>query len=125
MIFGTGVDIVEIARIRKSLENHSPRFEARIFTSGETDYCQNKAEPAIHFAARFAAKEAVMKCLGTGMDQGIAFKDIEVIRETSGKPRIRMHGKGKELSRELGIKAIHISISHDKKYAVAQAIAEK
>ncbi len=125
MIFGTGIDIVEIARIKKSLANHSPRFEAKIFTPGEIDYCQNKAEPGIHFAARFAAKEAVMKCLGTGMDRGITFKDIEVFREASGKPLIRMHGKGKELFDQLKIKVIHISISHDKNFAVAQAIAEK
>lgn len=124
MIFGTGVDIVEIARIRKSLEKYSPRFEEKIFTSEESRYCRSKAEPAIHFAARFAVKEAVMKCMGTGMDQGIAFKDIEVFHGESGKPLVRMHGKGLEVFGQLKLRTIHISISHDKTYAIAQAVAE-
>ena len=81
MILGTGVDIVEVARVDRLLEKHSPRFEEKIFTPDEILYCRSKAEPGIHFAARFAAKEAVMKCLGTGMDKGIAFSDIEVSGE--------------------------------------------
>ena len=124
MIVGTGVDIVEVARIKKSLEKHFPRFEQKIFTPNEISYCRSRPEPGIHFAARFAAKEAVMKCLGTGMDQGIAFKDIEVTREKTGKPAITLYGKGTEISSRLKIKKIHISISHDKNHAIAQAIAE-
>jgi len=124
MIVGTGVDIVEVARIKRLLEKHSPRFEEKIFTADEILYCRSKAEPEIHFAARFAVKEAVMKCIGTGMDQGIAFKDIEVTHEKTGKPAIMMHGKGKELFTRLKLETIHISISHDKNYAIAQAIAE-
>ena len=124
MIIGTGVDIVAVARIKRLLEKHSPRFEEKIFTADEILYCRSRAEPEIHFAARFAVKEAVMKCLGTGMDQGIAFKDIEVANEETGKPAIKMHGEGKELFTRLKLGTIHISISHDKNYAIAQAIAE-
>ncbi len=124
MIIGTGVDIVEVARINRLLEKHSPRFEKKVFTPGEILYCQSKADPGSHFAARFAAKEAVMKCLGTGMDQGIAFNDIEVTHEDTGQPAIQLHGKGKELFTRLKIKTIHISLSHEKNYAIAQAIAE-
>ena len=124
MIIGTGVDIIEVARIKRLLEKHSPRFEEKIFTADEILYCRSRAEPGIHFAARFAVKEAVMKCLGTGMDQGIAFREIEVVNEDTGRPAIRMHGKGKELFSRLKIESIHISISHEKNYAIAQAIAE-
>ncbi|GJL79988.1 MAG: holo-[acyl-carrier-protein] synthase [Nitrospinaceae bacterium] len=124
MIVGTGVDIVEVARINKSLEKYSPRFEEKIFTADEIGYCRSKAKPDIHFAARFAAKEAVMKCMGVGMDQQIAFKDIEITNLKTGKPQVNLSGKGKELFILLKIKTIHISLSHDKNYAVAQAIAE-
>jgi len=124
MIVGTGVDIVEVARVDRLLEKHSPKFEDKIFTRDEILYCRSKADPGIHFAARFAAKEAVMKCLGTGMDKGIAFSDIEVTREDTGQPTIKLHGKGKELFTRLKIKTIHISLAHEKKYAIAQAIAE-
>ncbi len=124
MIVGTGVDIVEVARIKRLLEKHSPRFEEKIFTPDEILYCRSKAEPGIHFAARFAVKEAVMKCLGTGMDQGIAFRDIEVVHENTGQPGIKMHGQAKENFVRLKLKTIHISISHEKNYAIGQAIAE-
>lgn len=93
MILGTGIDIVEVARINRLLEKHARRFEEKIFTPDEILYCQSKAEPGIHFAARFAVKEAVMKCLGTGMDKGIAFRDIEVIHENTGQPTIKAHGQ--------------------------------
>lgn len=124
MILGTGIDIVEVARINRLLEKHSSRFEEKIFTPDEILYCQSKAEPGIHFAARFAVKEAVMKCLGTGMDKGIAFKDIEVSHEDTGRPTIKTHGQAKETMVRLKIKNIHISISHETNYAIAQAIAE-
>ena len=124
MIKGTGVDIVEVARIRKSLEKYSPRFEEKIFTPEEIRYCRSRPEPGIHFAARFAAKEAVMKCMGRGMDQQIGFKDIEVTHLKTGQPLIKMHGRGKEIFMQLKLKAIHLSLSHDKNYSIAQAIAE-
>ena len=85
MIFGTGLDIIEIERIKNSIEKYSPKFEQRIFTSREISYCQTKGNPAKHFAARFAVKEAVSKCLGTGITGLLGFKDMEVVNEETGK----------------------------------------
>lgn len=124
MIIGTGVDIVEVARIRKSLEKYSPRFEEKVFTPEEILYCRSRPEPGIHFAARFAAKEAVMKCMGRGIGQQIGFKDVEVTHMKTGQPLVKMRGKGKEIFLRLKLKTIHLSISHDKNYSIAQAIAE-
>ena len=125
MIFGTGLDIIEIDRIRKSLGKYSPRFENRVFTDGEISYCQSQADPGKHFAARFAVKEAVSKSLGTGINHEVGFKDIEVINQTSGKPIVKMRGRGKELFEKLNLKSIHISISHERHHAIAHAIAEQ
>ena len=124
MIYGSGIDIIEIRRIQRSLEKHSGRFEERIFTSGEITYCRSKAYPARHFAARFAVKEATLKAFGTGMNGGVAWKELEVLNQDSGKPFLKMTGKGLELFESLKLKSIHISISHDDQYAIAQAIAE-
>ena len=125
MIFGTGLDIVEIDRIKHSLKKYSPKFEQKIFTSTEIDYCQSQGDPAKHFAARFAVKEAVSKCMGTGIRESLGFKDMEVINEETGKPILVMTGKGKELFEKLKLKSIHISISHDSTHAIAHAIAEQ
>ena len=125
MIFGTGLDIVEIDRIKNSLKKYSPKFEQKIFTSAEIDYCQSQGDPAKHFAARFAVKEAVSKCMGTGITGALGFKDMEVINEKTGKPILFMKGKGKELFEKLKLKSIHISISHDSTHAIAHAIAEQ
>ena len=125
MIFGTGIDIIEIGRIKQSIQKYSDRFEQKVFTKKEVDYCYSQANPAKHFAARFSAKEAVLKCFGTGMTGGILWKDIEVDKQESGQPVLNLYGKGKELFSQLKLKHIHISITHDKNYAVAHAIAEK
>ena len=125
MIFGTGLDIIEIDRIKKSLAKYSPRFENKIFTGEEINYCQLQADPGKHFAARFAVKEAVSKSLGTGITHEVGFKDIEVVNQTSGKPIVKMGGRGKILFEKLDLKFIHISISHDRHYAIAHAIAEQ
>ncbi len=124
MIHGTGVDIIEISRIRKSIQKYSGKFEERVFTSKEIDYCRSKADPSKHFAARFAAKEAVLKSLGTGMAQGIAWKDMEILNRESGQPVLNLTGRGRHIFDALNLKDIHISITHDKSYALAQAIAE-
>jgi len=125
MIFGTGIDIIEINRIKQSLQKYSDRFEQKVFTQKEVDYCHSQADPAKHFAARFSVKEAVLKCFGTGMTGGILWKDIEIDKQKSGQPTLNLYGKGKELFRQLKLKHIHITITHDKNYAVAHAIAEK
>jgi holo-[acyl-carrier protein] synthase len=125
MIYGTGVDIIEIKRIQNSLTKFSPRFEEKVFTDNEIKYCQSQADPVKHFAARFAVKEAVSKSLGTGISKEVGLKDIEVVNQDSGKPLVVMNGQGKKLFEKLNLKCIHISISHDKHYAIAQAIAEQ
>lgn len=125
MIFGTGIDIIAISRIGKSIDRFSGRFEERIFTRQEIDFCRSRPNPIQHFAARFAAKEAVLKSMGVGLDGGIAWKDIEVVSETSGRPKLNLSGEGKQLFDTLGLKNIHISLSHDKTHAIAQAIAEQ
>ena len=125
MIFGTGLDIIEIDRIRKSLEKYSSQFEEKIFTRAEINYCRSQADPARHFAGRFAVKEAVSKCLGTGISGGVAWKDIEVLQMESGQPVLNLTKKTKELFDHHKLCAIHISISHARDYAIANAIAEK
>ena len=125
MIFGTGIDIIEVDRIKNSIQKYSDRFKKKIFTQKEIDYCHSQADPAKHFAARFTVKEAVLKCFGTGLTGGILWKDIEVGKLNSGQPILNLHGNGKKLFNQLNLKHIHISITHDKTYAAAQAIAEK
>ncbi len=125
MIFGTGIDIIEVGRIKKSIQRYSDRFEQKVFTQKEIDYCHSQADPAKHFAARFSVKEAVFKCFGTGITGGVLWKDIEVDKQESGQPVLKLYGKGKQLFDQLNLKSIHISITHDKNYAVAHAIAEK
>ena len=125
MIFGTGIDIIEVDRVKNSIQKYSERFKKKIFTQKEIDYCHSQADPAKHFAARFTVKEAVLKCFGTGMTGGILWKDIEVDRLKSGQPVLNLYGKGEKLFDQLKLKKIHISITHDKSHAVAHAIAEK
>jgi holo-[acyl-carrier protein] synthase len=125
MIFGTGIDIIEVDRIKNSIQKYSDRFKKKIFTQKEIDYCNSQAEPAKHFAARFSVKEAVLKCFGTGMSKGISWKDIEVDKLESGQPILNLYGEGEKIFDQLNLKHIHISITHDKSYAVAHAIAEK
>ena len=125
MIFGTGIDIIEVDRIKNSIRKYSDRFKKKIFTQKEIDYCHSQADPAKHFAARFTVKEAVLKCFGTGMTGTILWKDIEIDKLNSGQPVLNLHGNGKKLFNQLNLKHIHISITHDKTYAAAHAIAEK
>ena len=125
MIFGTGIDIIEVDRIKNSIQKYSDRFKKKIFTQKEIDYCHSQADPVKHFAARFTVKEAVLKCFGTGMTGGILWKDIEVGKLSSGQPVLNLHGNGKKLFNKLNLKHIHVSITHDKTYAAAHAIAEK
>jgi holo-[acyl-carrier protein] synthase len=126
MIHGIGIDMVEVSRIKKSLSKYAEKFEKKLFTFNEIDYCRRKADPNKHFAARFAVKEAALKSLGTGISNGIGWKDIEVVNDPdSGKPNLKISGRAKEVYDSLGLKSIHISISHDAGFAIAQAIAER
>lgn len=125
MIYGIGVDIIEIERINKSLKRFPGQFEEKVFTQNEIDYCRSKADPSKHFAGRFAVKEAVMKSLGKGMGQSMDWKDMEVLNKESGQPVLRIQGRGKDLFDNLRLKEILISISHSDSHAVGQAIAVK
>ena len=121
MIRGLGVDIVEIERIKKALLKYE-RFERRIFTQDERKYCQSKQDPALHYAARFAAKEAVSKALGSGK-VGMKWTDIEVKRDSRGKPFITLSGGAAKQAQENGICDVEVSLSFNKSNAVASAIA--
>ncbi len=123
-IKGHGVDIVEIARIAELLESHGERFIAKCFTPGEAAYCGHGPTRAERFAARFAAKEATLKALGTGWRDGIAWTDIEVASEPSGRPTLRVTGEAARVGGAMGVAAWHISISHSRSHAIASVIAE-
>jgi holo-[acyl-carrier protein] synthase len=124
MIVGIGVDIVDIARMRRALERQGDRLIKRLFTAAEQDYCRMHRDPTPYFAARFAAKEALFKALGTGWAQGITWLDAEVRREEGGAPKLALCGRAEEISKSLGSQAIHISLSHSEESAVAFVILE-
>lgn len=119
---GLGVDLVDIDRMRTIIAR-TPSFRSKHFTEGEREYCESKADPATHYAARFAAKEAVVKALGCGFTRGIRPHDIEVVSAKSGKPDVALSGVALEVAREIGAKEIPISISHTRTDAIACAIA--
>lgn len=118
---GLGVDIVEIDRMARALERH-PRLKERIFSDEERSYCDKRARPEVHYALRFAAKEAVLKSLGTGFS-GMRFMDVEVVREGTGRPVPVLHGRAAERAAELGIIEMHLSLSFTHSTAVASAVA--
>ena len=118
-MLSTGVDIIEIPRVRLVFEKYGQRFLDRVFTAGEIAYCRGRAS---NLAARFAAKEAAMKALGTGV-RGVAWKDIEVVRQESGAPSIQLHGRAKNQAQRLGIQEMALSLSHSREYAVASVVA--
>lgn len=121
-IAGLGVDIVEIARMQEILKR-TPSFRERVFTQAERDYCESKHNPAVHYATHFAAKEAVLKALGTGFAKGIGFTDVEVTHDPKGKPLAVLHGRAKEIAAQNDIIDIPISLSRTHTTAVANAIA--
>lgn len=123
MIFGIGFDLIEVARIKKSIANDS--FVKKIFTGQEAEYCLGKAVPAQSFAARFAAKEAFLKALGTGWRRGIGFNEIETVNDELGKPSLVLHGKAKEVAAELGITNLFVSLTHLKEIAGANVVLEQ
>lgn len=124
MIVGTGVDIVETSRIEQALERHGGRFRDRLYTPGEIAYCEQFKNPAERFAARFAAKEAAFKALGTGWRDGVRWRDVEVTHLPSGKPELLLRGRVQELAGRLGVTRTAVSISHSDRYVVAQVIFE-
>lgn len=123
---GLGIDLVDIARMRRVLER-TPTFAAKVFSEAERAYCESRANPESHYATRFAAKEAVVKALGTGFTQGITVRDIEVVRTAKGLPRVALHGRALEIAREQGVVSLPISLSftHDEAVACAMAITRE
>jgi holo-[acyl-carrier protein] synthase len=124
MITGIGIDVVQNERIRNSVERFGDRFIHRIYTEAETMYCKNSANPFIHYAARWAAKEAAFKALGTGWAAGVKWKDVEVVRLPSGKPELDLHGEAKALAASQGATRFLVSLTHDQLISCAVVIFE-
>jgi len=124
MIVGTGIDITEVPRIRESIERFGNRFLNRVFTEGEIRYCDSKANRFERYAARFAAKEAGMKALGTGWNFGVRWRDVEVSRKPGGRPTLLFHGKAAEFAAKLGAVNVALSLTHTPHEAMAQVILE-
>lgn len=120
---GIGTDIIECERIDRMLHRHSDHFMKRVFTEGEIRYCSDRKSSDQHFAGRWAAKEAVLKAIGTGWIAGIAWTDVEIINEAGGRPVVRLRGGAAKVAEEKGITGVLISISHCKLYATAFAVA--
>lgn len=121
-ILGIGVDIVETARIRSSIEEFGERFLKRVFTEAEIAHCSSQADPVPSYAARFAAKEAVAKAFGVGIGQKMQWTDIEVMRLKSGAPVCQLHGQARQTATEMKVERVLISLSHSEHYAVANAL---
>jgi holo-[acyl-carrier protein] synthase len=120
-----GIDAVEIERIAEAIERHGERFLARVYTAEERQLAERSGEARSQFyAGRFAAKEAVLKALGTGYAQGLGFREVEVLRDTNGAPRLTLHGFAKERAHDLGITKILVSITHTRRDAHAVAVAD-
>lgn len=124
MIVATGIDIVEIARVQEIFARHGERFRNRVFTRSEIAYCERRLSRLESYAARFAAKEAAMKALGTGWGEGVGWQDVEVIRAEVGSPVIQLHGRALERMREMGARKAHLSLTHSRDIAMAQVILE-
>ncbi len=124
MIIGIGTDIIKIERIARII-NKLPNFIDRVFTPSEAEYCLSKAIPAQSFAARFAAKEAVMKAMGTGWGDGISWQDIEVTVGLNGNPSITVHNACAQFMESNQICNIHVSLAHEKEYAIAYVLLER
>jgi holo-[acyl-carrier protein] synthase len=124
MVVGVGTDLIEIARIANSIDRFGERFLRRIFTPREIAYCQTKKNAAESFAARFAAKEAGAKALGTGISRGVGWLELEVAREPSGKPRLELSGRAAEWARRLGVGRTSLSLTHSRDVALAVVVME-
>jgi len=124
MIFGIGIDNIEVVRIKKQI-NDSIKFKDKIFTAKEIKYCESKKNYAESYAVRFAAKEAFLKAIGTGWSNGIQFKDIEILNDKKGKPVVYLHGKAKQIKLDKELGNIQVSLSHLKEIATAIIIVEK
>jgi holo-[acyl-carrier protein] synthase len=121
-ILGVGMDIVETKRIAESIERFGDRFLGRVFCEGEIAYARSMKFPQLHLAARFAAKEAISKAFGTGIGAEMGWKDLEIVREPNGAPRVRLHGKAEAHAKERGVVEVHVSLSHTAEYGAASVV---
>ncbi|HIE64288.1 MAG: holo-ACP synthase [Nitrospira sp.] len=124
-IVGIGIDLVKISRLEEITQRWGDRFLNRVFTPSERDYCLQHKRPHIHFSARFAVKEAALKALGTGLREGIRWKDVETVNDPNGKPELRMYGKTRRLAEAQKVSKVFTSMTHDHDYAIAQVILEQ
>jgi holo-[acyl-carrier protein] synthase len=124
MIIGSGIDLAEIGRIQQSVDRYGNRFLDRVFTAAEQAYCLRKRNSAESLAARFAAKEAGAKALGTGISHGVRWLEIEVVREPSGRPTIQFHGRAAQIAERLGVVHAALSITHTASLAMASVVLE-
>jgi holo-[acyl-carrier protein] synthase len=121
-ILGVGMDIVETKRIAESIERFGDRFLHRVFLEDEVIYSKSMKFPHLHLAARFAAKEAISKAFGTGIGRELGWRDMEIIRETSGAPKVQLHGRAEAFAKARGVQTIHVSLSHTTEYGAASAV---
>ena len=121
-ILGIGMDIVETKRIAESIERFGDRFLDRVFLEGEIAYAKSMKLPHLHLAARFAAKEAISKAFGTGIGREMGWRDLEIVREPSGAPRVQLHGNADTYAKERGVVAVHVSLSHTAEYGAASVV---
>jgi holo-[acyl-carrier protein] synthase len=124
MIVSIGIDIVEVGRLERAVDRHGSRFLEKVYTPAEIAYCNAKAARFVHFAGRFAAKEAAMKALGTGWGQGVAWREVEILPSASGPPQLVLHGIARARFGEIGATRAHLSISHTHANAVAHVVFE-
>jgi holo-[acyl-carrier protein] synthase len=124
MIVAIGIDLVEISRIEEVFARRGERFRARVFTESEIVYCERRASKFASYAARFAAKEAAMKALGTGWADGVGWTDVEVVSGATGAPALQLHKRARERMIELGATRAHISLTHSGNLAIAQVVLE-
>ena len=124
MIVAIGIDIVEVSRIEAVFARRGERFRDRVFTDGEIDYCEQRGSRLMSYAARFAAKEAVMKALGSGWGSGVGWRDIEVVVRETGAPSIQLRGRALERLLEIGARRVHLSLTHTRELAMAEVVLE-
>jgi holo-[acyl-carrier protein] synthase len=124
VVIGLGTDLMEIARIERSIERYGERFLERVFTPGEVEYCMARKNSAESFAARFAAKEAGAKALGTGISRGVSWPEFEVRRQRGQRPELHLHGRAAAIAEQLGITRLSLSLSHSREHSLAVVVAE-
>jgi holo-[acyl-carrier protein] synthase len=124
MIVGSGIDLIQIERIQRTVERYGARFLDRVYTAGEQHYCLAKRKSAESLAARFAAKEAAAKALGTGISHGVTWLELEVIREPGGRPALRFHGRAAEIATRMGVTRSALSLTHTGDLAMASVVLE-